>query len=317
MKFLNKFLVVAISFGFVSSLTGLALAATAANLGTTNSFAILAGSTITNTGSTVVNGDLGLSPGTSVTGFPPGVLNGVQYIAESVSAQAQLDLVVAYNDLISQSSSATIATELGGTLVIPGVYESADGTFGITGTLTLDAQNNPDAVFIFKTTSTLITAGSSIVTLINGAQSCNVFWQVGSSVTLGTDSTFKGNIIAMTSATLTTGANVEGRVLTRDGAVTLDTNTVTSPTCIAPIIPVIEVPTGSGAPTGVFTPNVSSSTGEVVVILTSEVDATSSTGEITITETTPDITLAPVVEAVEVSVPISIPSLPNTGFDPN
>jgi hypothetical protein len=107
---------------------------------------------------------------------------------------------------------------------LAGAYDSAAGTFGITGTLTLDAQGNPNAVFIFKTSSTLITGGSSTIVLANGAQACNVFWQVGSSATLGANSTFKGTILAQTSATLTTGANVEGRVLARNGAVTLDSN---------------------------------------------------------------------------------------------
>ena len=119
----------------------------------------------------------------------------------------------------------------------PGIYDSASGTFEITGTLTLDAQNDPNAVFIFKTASTLVTAVSSNVVLINGAQSCNVLWQVGSSATLQTYSTFKGNILALTSATVTTGVNVEGRVLARNGAVTLDTDTITKTTCAVPSLP--------------------------------------------------------------------------------
>ncbi len=305
-------------------ITGLALAATAANLATSDNFAVLAGSTITNTGSTVVNGDLGLSPGSSVTGFPPGTINGIQYIAESVAAQAQLDLVTAYNVLVAQSSSAMIATELGGATVNSGVYDSADGTFAITGTLTLDAQNNPDAVFIFKTSSTLITADSSIVNLLNGAQACNVFWQVGSSVTLGTNSTFKGNILAMASATITTGANVEGRVLTRDGAVTLDTSTITKPSCaVAPVI-VAPVNSGGGAPTGVFTPNVTStgtssiSEPEIVeVIVLSEIEEEE---EEIVESTGPTFTgfedlITPTVKISTTDT--SSPRLPNTGFDPN
>lgn len=210
------------------------LAATSVNLGTADSFAVLAGSTITNTGSSVINGNLGLSPGSAVTGFPPGTINGTQEVANSTAVQAQTDLTVAYNNAAGQTPVSTVPTELGGTTKIPGVYDSSPGTFGITGTLTLDAGGDPSAVFIFKTASTLITAGASNVVLTNGAQACNVFWQVGSSATLGTNSTFKGNILALTSATLTTGANVEGRVLTRNGAVTLDTNTITRATCAVP-----------------------------------------------------------------------------------
>lgn len=218
-------------------LAGLLNAATAVDLGTTNAFAILAGSTVTNTGSSVITGDLGLSPGTSVTGFPPGTVIGTQHVADATAVQAQTDLTTAYNNAAGQTPVSTVPTELGGTTKTAGIYDSAAGTFSITGTLTLDAQGDPDAVFIFKTASTLITDGSSVVSLINGAQACNVFWQVGSSATLGTNSLFKGNILALTSATLTTGANVEGRVLARNGAVTLDTNVVTAAICVAAPVP--------------------------------------------------------------------------------
>lgn len=180
---------------------------------------------------------MGLSPGTSVTGFPPGTLNGTEHVADATSVEAQVDLTTAYDDAAGQTPVSTVATELGGTTVMAGVYDSSAGTFGITGTLTLDAAGDADAVFIFQMESTLITAGSSSIVLTNGAQACNVFWQVGSSATLGTDSTFKGNILALTSATLTTGANVEGRVLARNGAVTLDTNVITKATCSVPPTP--------------------------------------------------------------------------------
>ena len=228
---------------FVLGLAGFIKAATTVNLGTADSFAILAGSTVTNTGSSVITGNLGLSPGSAVTGFPPGTVNGTQHIANATAVQAQTDLTAAYNNAAGQATSSTVPTELGGTTKTAGVYDSAAGTFGITGTLTLDAQGNSNAVFIFKTASTLITAGSSSVVLTNGAQACNVFWQVGSSATLGTNSTFKGNILALTSATLTTGANVEGRVLARNGAVTLDTNTVTRAVCA------VATPTPTPTPT--------------------------------------------------------------------
>ncbi|MDO8493018.1 MAG: ice-binding family protein [bacterium] len=258
MKISNKNLITLLTIASAFGMAPLAFAANPVSLGTADNFTILAGSTITNTGSTGINGNLGLSPGTAVIGFPPGTVSGTQHVANSTAVQAKVDLTTAYNNAAGQSPVFTIPTELGGAVKTAGVYDSAAGTFGITGTLTLNAEGDPNAVFIFKTASTLITGGSSRVVLINGAQACNVFWQVGSSATLGTNSTFKGNIMALQSATLTTGANVEGRVLARNGAVTLDTNIVNKPTCatppspsipavippsVAPIISITKVPT--------------------------------------------------------------------------
>jgi uncharacterized repeat protein (TIGR01451 family) len=197
-------------------------------LGTAASFAVLAGSTVTNTGATTLKGDLGLSPGTSVTGFPPGQVNGSTHVADTVAAAAQTDLTAAYNDAAARPVTATVPVELGGTTLTPGVYASAAGTFGITGTLTLDAQGDPNAVFIFQAASTLITAAASNVTLINGAQASNVFWVVGSSATLGTNSTLQGSVIALASITVTTGTSIDGRALARNGAITLDSNTITA-----------------------------------------------------------------------------------------
>ncbi|WP_084770530.1 ice-binding family protein [Streptomyces sp. MOE7] len=198
-------------------------------LGTAASFAVLAGSTVTNTGATVVNGDLGLSPGVAVTGFPPGTVTGTIHVNDATAATAKNDLLIAYTNAVGRPVTATVATELGGTTLTPGVYNSASGTFTINGTLTLDGQGDPNAVFIFQTASTLITGAASNVTLINAAQSGNVFWQVGSSATLGANSTLRGSILALTSITVTTGATVDGRTLAASGAVTLDTNTINRP----------------------------------------------------------------------------------------
>lgn len=211
-------------------------------LGTAANFAVLAGSTVTNTGPTTVTGDLGLSPGTSVTGFPPGVVNGTIHAADGAAAQAKTDLSAAYNDAASRTTTATVPVELGGTTKTPGVYDSPAGTFGITGTLTLDAQGDPNAEFIFKAASTLITASASNVVLINGARSTNVVWLVGSSATLGTNSLLRGNILALTSITVTTGVQVDGRTLARNGAVTLDSDTITRPA--AEVQPPVATTTG-------------------------------------------------------------------------
>jgi hypothetical protein len=200
-------------------------------LGTAAAFAVLGGSTVTNTGATKIIGDLGLSPGTAVTGIPPGQVNGAAHVADGVASQAKNDLVTAFNDVTGRPSTATVPVELGGTTMTPGVYNSPAGTFGITGTVTLDGQGDPNAVFIFKAASTLITASGSSVDLVNGANACNVFWQVGSSATLGTYSIIRGNVLALASITSTTGVTVEGRLLARDAAVTLDTATITRPNC--------------------------------------------------------------------------------------
>ncbi len=231
MNIFNKVSVSALVVFGVLGLGQVALAAGPAtvNLGTAANFSVLAGTTVTNTGATVINGDLGLSPGSSVTGFTPGKVTGTQYISTSTAVQAKADLVTAYNDAAGRTPAFTVPTELGGTTKTAGVYDSLSGTFEITGTLTLDGKGDPNSVFIFKTASTLVTAVNSKVVLVNGAQANNVFWQVGSSATLQTYSTFKGTILALTSITVTTGVKVDGRVLARNGAVTLDTDTITVP----------------------------------------------------------------------------------------
>jgi len=236
------------------------------SLGTAASFAVLAGSTVTNTGPTTINGDLGLSPGTSVTGFPPGQVNGAEHVADAVALQAKNDLTAAYNDAAGRPTTATVPVELGGTTKTPGVYDSPAGTFGITGTLTLDAQGDPNAVFIFKAASTLITASASSVNLVNGARASNVYWLVGSSATLGTYSTLRGDVLALTSITVTTGVTVDGRTLARNAAVTLDSDTITRPADVQTPVPTTTSlvssadPTMTGAPV-TFTATVTAGAG--------------------------------------------------------
>ncbi|MFD3548507.1 ice-binding family protein [Streptomyces sp. NPDC058655] len=206
--------------------------ATPVPLGTATSFAVLAGSEITNTGPSVITGDLGVSPGTAISGFPPGVVFGAQHSGpvDQVGLDAKSDLVTAYNNAAGQATDALLPADAGGLTLVPGVY-TAPSTLGLTGTLTLDAQGNPNAVWVFQVASGLTTASSSNVSLINGASPCNVFWQIGSSATLGTETNFVGTIMALTSITLTTGADINGRALARNGAVTMDTNTINRGTC--------------------------------------------------------------------------------------
>lgn len=200
-------------------------------LGTTASYAVLAGQGVTNTGPTVVNGNLGTFPNPAVTNFPPGIVHGAIHQADAHAQHAKSDLTTAYNDAAGRTPVTTIATQLGGKTLIPGVYNSLSGTFQITGTLTLNASGNPNGVFIFQTASTLVTASSSRVSLIGSASSCNIFWKVGSSATLGTASNFRGNILALASVQVQTGVTVIGRVMARTASVTLDSDVITASTC--------------------------------------------------------------------------------------
>lgn len=206
------------------------LAATAqVSLGSASSFAVLGASTVTNTGSSTVTGNLGLSPGSALTGFPPGVVTGTIHVADGVAVQAQTDAASAFNTIAGLPCAFDLTgQDLGGLTLVPGIY-CFTSTAQLTGALALDALGNPAAEWIFKIGSTLTTASGSSVTVINGGSACNVYWSVGSSATLGSTTAFAGNILAAASVTLTTGADVSGRAIALNGAVTMDSNDVGLP----------------------------------------------------------------------------------------
>lgn len=197
-------------------------------LGNLSTLAVLAGASVTSTGATVITGDMGLSPGTSIGGFPPGILNGVQHINDNVSNQAKLDLTAAYNDLAGRTSTdiVTLSGNIGGLTLTPGLYKSTSSLAISSGDLTFDAKGNADAVFIIQIATTLTTTSGRKVILSGGALASNIFWQVGSSATFGTTSAFKGTVLAMQSITLNTGATIDGRLLARTGSITLAGNTI-------------------------------------------------------------------------------------------
>jgi hypothetical protein len=201
-------------------------------LGSAANFEVLAGSTVTNTGPTVITGaDLGLSPGSAVTGFPPGTLTppAVMHVTDPTAAQGQVDLTTAYIYTAGLPGGAVLPGDLSGLTFTPGLYKTSSTVMLSAGNVTLDAQGNANAVFIFQVGSTLTTIGSTQVVLAGGAQAKNVFWQVSSAATLGTNSIFQGSIMSLQSITLDTGATLVGRALARNGAVTLDSNPVTAP----------------------------------------------------------------------------------------
>lgn len=201
-------------------------------LDTATSFAVLAGAGVTNTGATTITGDVGTFPTTSRTGFGTVVQTGVDHGGDAVTQQAKLDLVDAYDDAAGRGPvTATTPVDLAGQTLTPGVYSS--GTIELSGTVTLDAQGDPNAVFVFQAASTLVTASASTVSIINGTAetACNIYWKVGSSATLGSASDFVGTIMALESISLDSTATVEGRLLARTGAVTMINNTITNTGC--------------------------------------------------------------------------------------
>ena len=209
--------------------------------GSTVSFGVLAATTITNTGATTVGGtaggNIGLSPGTAFMDSSTVTASGTIHIADPVAAAAQADLASAYADAGTPTPTVLTSADLAAQVITPGVYSSNAGTFANSGAFTLDAKGDANAVFVFQTASTLTTAASSTMTLVNGAQASNVYWRVGGAATLGANSTFVGNLYALNSITANSGAKVQGQLLSRTGAVNLNANTITNTAFVAPVIP--------------------------------------------------------------------------------
>jgi hypothetical protein len=281
------------NFGTRSSTAGVVAPV---GLGAATPFAVLAGTTITNTGPSVIAGDIGLSPGTSVTGFPPGSQSsGVQDITDATASLAKSDATTAFLDASGRTPFTVVGPDIGGNVLTAGVYKGTS-SMAITGTVTLDAQGDPSAVFIFQAGSSLITASNSVVALENGAQACNVFWEVGSSLTLGTSSNFSGTVFSLTSATLNSGANVAGRIIALNGAVTLDDNLIAVPTCAA----VVASTTTTAAAT--TTSGVAGTTTTTDATTTSGVAGTTTTTDATTTSVVGGTTTTSVVDTTPTTV---------------
>lgn len=276
-----------------------AFAATPVGLGSATSYSVLAGTTVTNTGLTTLQGDLGVSPGSAITGFPPGVSTGAVHAADAVALQAQSDVVTAYNNAAGQPLNTSVSGDLVGLTLTEGVYKSTS-SLALSGRLTLDGQGNPNSVFVFQAASTLITASASSIVLINGARACNVFWQVGSSATLGTASHFKGTILALTSITVQTGTTVEGRALARNGQVSLDTNVFTSPSCAS---------TPSTSPPATATPT-TTTTQTATATATAADTSTGTTPATTTQSTSPTPTATTTQQANETKSTPSVSAVP-------
>ena len=237
-----------LALGLLSALlfSSSALAASApVGLGSAASFSVLAGSTVTNTGPTTMFGDLGLYPGSSVTGAPH--VLGATHVNDAVAIGAKDALTTAYNDAAGRPSTGSAGTDLAGQTFTAGVRTASSSLLLSAGSVTLDAQGDPNAVFIFQIGSTLITGSNTSVSLVNGAQACNVFWQVGSSATLGTGTRFVGTVMAAETITANTAATIHGRLLARVAAVNLDTNTITTSNCASSV-------SGSGGGSEATTP---------------------------------------------------------------
>ena len=228
----QKIIIGLVAVAFIIGVASYVRAATFVDLLTADNFAVLAGSAITNTGATTITGDMGTFPTLTETGFGTITQIGVNHVGDAVTQTAKNDLVTAYTAATAQPLNTAIVADLGGQTLTTGVYNTAS-SIALTGPLPLilDGAGNPNSVFIFQAGSTLVTGANSSISLINGAQACNVFWQVGSSATLGTGSNFFGNVLAMSSITDDGGSTIHGRLLARNFAVTLNNTTVTKATC--------------------------------------------------------------------------------------
>jgi len=242
---------IAVCLAFALIPIGIAQAAPV-NLATAQSFVVLSGAAATNSGPSVLNGDLGVSPGTSLSGFNEATVHGAVHGNDSVAAQAQADLTTAYNVAAGQPISPgneLTGQNLGGLTLTPGAYGFSSSA-ELTGQLTLDAQGNPNAQFVFVIGTTLVTESASSVILTNGASPCNVFWKIGSSATFGSGTAFEGNVMALESISLNSGVTVLGRALARNGEVTLINDVLTLPGCATETS---TTPTGSETTTGTST----------------------------------------------------------------
>lgn len=267
------------------------------DLATATSYAVLADDAVTNTGNSVINGDLGVHPGTKVSGFPPGTINGQRHAGDAAAQRAQTDLTAAYKDAAGRTASRTIGPQLGGQTLTPGVYKAQEAAT-LDGTLTLDAQGSSSAVFIFQLGAKLTTSQNSIVRVVNSpTPACGVVWTVGDSATLGTNTSFLGRIMAVKDITLQSAAKVEqGGTLSRDGGVTLDTNAVSRSECAAPTAP--------ASPTSPTPSRTESPTPPAPTPTTpSPTTPAPATPETTAPETTAPETTAPETTAPETTVP--------------
>jgi hypothetical protein len=201
------------------------------NLGSASSFSVLAGSTVTNTGPTTMSGDLGLDPGSAITGAPHAL--GATHVDDGVALNAENSLTTGWTNAAGRPATRLASDDLSGQSFTPGVYSAPSSLLFSAGDVTLNAEGDPNAVFIFQIGSSMTTGSATRVLLTNGAQPCNVFWEVGASATLGTDSRFAGTVMALTTITAQTGATLDGRLMAKNGAVNLDTNTITTSACAA------------------------------------------------------------------------------------
>ena len=238
--------IAAVLLGMCAIASPASAAVTEPPLGTAADYSVLAATTVTNTGPSVLAQNLGVSAGSAVTGFPPGLVRGSVHAFDAAAGQAQLDATAAATTFAGLTPTGTLDPITGTDTLTPGVYR-ASTTLLLTSALTLDGQGDPDAVFVIQVGTALTTAAASSVIGINGAQACHVYWQVGSAATLDTGSTLTGTVLAGTSVTMATGAALHGRALAQTAAVTLDSNLIDSPACLAapPVVTTSPAPTVS------------------------------------------------------------------------